>query len=190
MAEYRVTWRPVVGFEGIYEVRPGSDGGAVRRVQSPTARSYAGKILKNVPGHAGYLKVNLWKPMTNKPRQARVHIILLEAFIGPQPPGAEGCHKDDDRLNNTFPNLYWGTRSANQLDAVANRRHRSITRPDTYRTGSASPRGKLNNAQVIRIRKQRLLGASVKDLASQFEVSLSTIERICKGRSYPCQNSV
>jgi hypothetical protein len=55
-----------------------------------------------------------------KPRYVRLHTVILEAFVGPAPIGCEACHKDDNRLNNTFPNLYWGNRSDNVKDAYRN----------------------------------------------------------------------
>lgn len=54
----------------------------------------------------------------------RVHTLILEAFVGPCPPGMEACHWDDDPLNNRIDNLRWDTRSANRRDAVRNGRHR------------------------------------------------------------------
>lgn len=49
--------------------------------------------------------------------------MVLNAFVGPPPPGFEGCHKDGDRANNALSNLYWGTRSDNQRDRVRHGRH-------------------------------------------------------------------
>lgn len=48
---------------------------------------------------------------------------MLEAFVGPRPPGQEGCHYDDDPQHNMLPNLRWDTRSGNQTDLVRNGRH-------------------------------------------------------------------
>jgi hypothetical protein len=56
-------------------------------------------------------------------RDALVHHLVLEAFVGPQPPGAEGCHWNDDPTDNRLENLRWDTRSANQFDSVRNGTH-------------------------------------------------------------------
>lgn len=112
-------WRPVLGYEGIYEVRTGTDGGRVRRVKA-LKRTYVGRELGEV-GHDGYARVVLSKPGV-KPRYVRLHTVILEAFVGPALAGFEACHKDDNRLNNTFPNLYWGNRSQNVTDAYRNGR--------------------------------------------------------------------
>jgi hypothetical protein len=53
----------------------------------------------------------------------RVHSLMLEAFVGPRPPGLLGLHDDDNPDNNTLPNLRWGTCSQNNLDMVANGNH-------------------------------------------------------------------
>lgn len=51
----------------------------------------------------------------------RVHLLVLEAFVGPRPtPDAVGLHFDDDIWNNRVDNLRWGTRSDNWHDAVRN----------------------------------------------------------------------
>jgi hypothetical protein len=52
-----------------------------------------------------------------------MHILVLEAFVGPRPAGMEGCHWDDDPTNNHLSNLRWDTRSANARDAVRNGRN-------------------------------------------------------------------
>jgi hypothetical protein len=52
-----------------------------------------------------------------------VHILVLEAFVGPRPDGAYGLHWDDDPSNNRVENLRWGTPSENMYDKVRNGRH-------------------------------------------------------------------
>ena len=49
-----------------------------------------------------------------------VHHLVLEAFVGPRPPGMSGLHRDDDPANNHVDNLYWGTSSENAFDRVRN----------------------------------------------------------------------
>ena len=56
-------------------------------------------------------------------RDVLVHRLVLETFVGPCPPGLEGCHADDDPANNVLSNLRWDTRGANQRDSVRNRHH-------------------------------------------------------------------
>lgn len=44
-------------------------------------------------------------------------MLVLEAFVGPRPPGLDGCHNDGNKLNNSLSNLRWATRKDNMADA-------------------------------------------------------------------------
>lgn len=50
----------------------------------------------------------------------KLHFLILEAFVGPRPEGMEGCHKDDNKLNNSADNLRWDSHSGNMIDRVKN----------------------------------------------------------------------
>ena len=54
-----------------------------------------------------------------------VHRLILSAFLGKCPKGKIGCHKDDNKDNNSIRNLYWGTYKQNGLDAARNRKRRN-----------------------------------------------------------------
>ena len=108
-------WKPVVGYEGIYEV---SDQGQVRRV-APAQRTHPGLILRHkVQQHNGRHSVTLRRDGKNSTRY--VHRLVLEAFVGPCPPGMEACHWDDNPENNALENLRWDTSTANKHDCVRN----------------------------------------------------------------------
>lgn len=114
-------WRPVVGWEGLYEV---SDQGQVRSVDrvivrnDGQARTFRGRILRPGVNRHGYPMVHLSRPGEMKTK--KVHRLVLEAFVGPSPEGAEGCHNNGDRADARLENLRWDTPSRNQLDR---RRH-------------------------------------------------------------------
>lgn len=120
-------WRPVVGFEGSYEV---SDKGRVRSLDRIKIfertdqysgnkliypRLHKGKVLAPQPKEAGHLWVQL-----GRRAQVYVHHLVLGAFVGPAPAGMVCCHWDDDPGNNKLGNLRWDTRSANVADFVRN----------------------------------------------------------------------
>lgn len=117
-------WLPVVGYEGLYEV---SDLGNIRSLdrvtQTPSGgqRRYYGKLLKPAVLRKGHLMVFLYRSGQSKP--TLVHRAVLTAFIGECPDGMECCHRNDDPQNNRLENLYWGTRSQNQLDRARNGIH-------------------------------------------------------------------
>lgn len=100
-------WRPVVGMEGKYEV---SDHG---RVWSWPRR----RPLTLVETPLGYLVVCLSRPPGSTTR--KVHRLVLEAFVGPAPEGAETRHLDGDKHNNWLSNLAWGTSLENAADTCA-----------------------------------------------------------------------
>lgn len=73
-----------------------------------------GGELKTYPSKQGYIKVTI--RIDGKPRSRKVHRMVLETFMGPCPPEMEGCHKNDDKLNNSLSNLRWDTRESNVLE--------------------------------------------------------------------------
>lgn len=112
-------WRPVVGWEGLYEV---SDLGRVRSVERlvrgvhDCVRRLPGRI-KEPEESQGYRIVTLYRE--NRPKRRRVHHLVLEAFVGPRPPGMEGCHGPSGSADNRVSNLRWDTKSANAADSLA-----------------------------------------------------------------------
>lgn len=106
-------WRPVVGYEGAYEV---SDAGQVRSIaRRDTRGAYRpGRLLAQSTKERGHLAVSLW--WGNRRRLIGVHRLVLEAFTGPCPDGMEACHYDGDAKNNHLSNLRWDTRVANAAD--------------------------------------------------------------------------
>ena len=117
------TWKPVVGWEELYEV---SDQGRVRSVdrtihyKDGQTRRHKGRVLKPWKNRKGYLQVSLYgEGRTNK----FVHRIVLEAFVGDCPEGLETLHIDGNPANNHVGNLKWGTSSENSLEQVRHGRH-------------------------------------------------------------------
>jgi len=84
-----------------------------------------GKTLKLVKHREGYRCVTLYRN-DGKPTKVLVHHLVLEAFVGPRPPGKEGCHWDNNRANNYIENLRWGTRSDNMQDSVRHGTHNGL----------------------------------------------------------------
>lgn len=118
-------WRPIPGYEGVYEV---SDFGRVRSLDrlDSRGRRRTGKPRSLIKQPSGHFTVSL---CLNAEHQGfLVHHLVLLAFVGPCPDGMEGCHWDDDPSNNRLENLRWDTRSANQLDSVRNGTHHMARR--------------------------------------------------------------
>ncbi len=119
-------WRPVVGYEGLYEV---SNLGRIRTVEHYCFRGrYNQKSLvepriRVLNEKSGYLKVNLSKG--SKRETLLVHRLVAEAFI-PNPEGLPQVnHKDENKKNNAVWNLEWCTVYYNNNYGTHNERCRS-----------------------------------------------------------------
>jgi hypothetical protein len=115
-------WRPVVGYEGRYEV---SDLGRVKSLERTVqhvnrwgmiTRCIPERILKPSVHRRGHHRYVLCSD--GHKHDVQVHRLVLEAFVGQCPPGMECCHNDGDSSNNRVNNLRWDTRSSNTIDAV------------------------------------------------------------------------
>lgn len=159
-------WKPVVGFEGLYEV---SDLGRVRSLPRKWCR---GSIRALVAGTNGYFGVQLAFGGVKSPRQ--VHRLVLEAFKGPCPGGQEACHINGDRTDNRLQNLRWDTRAKNHAD----KRHHG-----TSLCGERNPASKLKTDEVAEIRQSRGL-VSGRALAQKFGVCAQTISLIQRGERW------
>lgn len=126
MAESQPTserWLPVTGYEGLYEV---SDHGRVRSLDRQSVNRFAtftrrGQTLRPTVKESGHLYVSLWRE--GEMKKAKVHRMVLEAFVGPCPEGMEACHWNDVPADNRLSNLRWATATDNKLDAVRNGTH-------------------------------------------------------------------
>lgn len=118
-------WLPVTGYEGVYEV---SDAGRIRSLARLDARGRrrSAKVLSPRKTSRDHLSVALYANGTR--RDAQLHHLVLEAFVGPRPAGMEGCHWNDDPADNRLRNLRWDTRSANVRDSVRNGTHHMARR--------------------------------------------------------------
>ena len=103
-------WLDIEGYQGHYRV---SSMGRVRRMDRLFHdKKYGtvmrkGGVLELGRNSRGYLNVCLWKGSEKK--WARVHELVLEAFV-PRVKGKLLCnHKDGDKTNNRVENLEWCT---------------------------------------------------------------------------------
>lgn len=162
-------WKPVPGYEGLYEV---SNHGRVRSLpRNGTAPEV--KIRKTQITKAGYEIVHLSKD--NAAKAISVHTLVLTAFIGPKPDKMECRHLDGCRTNNKADNLAWGTKQQNMSDQI---KHGTIARGE--RCGHA----KLTLEQVQQARSMIQAGMTHKAVSKLFNVSRPTITNLWSGRNW------
>lgn len=165
----RCVYRWVAGFPGYFI---GSDGSfwSCKTLGSGTCIDL-GKPhrVATHPNDKGYIQARLSR--SPKLHARLVHRLVLEAFIGPRPPGMECRHLDGDKANNDIRNLRWGTPLENAADQI---RHGSQVR------GERSSKAKLTGAQVVEIRILRAAGMSLPALARKFGVRNPTILKIVR----------
>lgn len=163
------SWRPIVGYEGVYEV---SSCGRIRSVARVVNRRFLkARMLKLSGSHKdGYSRFTPYSQGRGKSRT--VHRIVLEAFVGPRPPGCECRHIDGDRANNRIENLCWGTKAENERDKAL---HGNTNR------GSTNGRARLTEECVLEIRRAHVGGEGKRALARRYGVTPPTIRDAIRG---------
>lgn len=128
-SELSEEWRPVSGYEGVYEVSTRGRVRSLDRVVGTTPsghpRQIRGRILhQHMKGYRReYPAVEL--SGDGHQRTFAVHTLVLETFVGARPEGMLGLHVDDDKMNTNVENLYWGTSEENTLDRIRNGGYRT-----------------------------------------------------------------
>lgn len=111
-------WKPVKGYEGLYEV---STTGRIRSIERTVPHSKSGTrrfpASEKMPTDVhGYLYCYLYK--NGKGRRFAVHRLVAEAFIPNPDKKPEVNHLDGNKYNNCVENLEWVTRKENVRHAA------------------------------------------------------------------------
>lgn len=153
-------WKAIAGFEGVYAV---SDLGRVRNA--------SGRVLTPVKHVGGYRQAHLY--LGGVRSAATIHGLVLEAFVGPRPAGAQAMHLNHDRADNRLVNLAWGSKAENEAAKVA--AGRSLR-------GERSVGAKLTTEQVRAIRARR--SEPQASLAAEFGCTFSNVSAIQLRKSW------
>ena len=163
-------WRPVVGYEGLYEV---SNIGRVRSVtRKVLQRNNRIKVMKGklLTIHNRSKKKNTYKAVRlskeNVMTNFNVHTLVAEAFLGPRPKDCLVLHGPLGRWVNTVNNLRYGSAIENAEDREKDGK--------TIK-GEQMHTAKLTSADVLEIRKELELSATITALGKKYNVSKCTI---------------
>lgn len=155
-------WRPVVGWEGIYEV---SSVGGVH-----SHHRYNMRPRKVGLDPYGYVQLVLSRD--GKKVCKKVHSLVAEAFIGPRPYGFHVNHLDGVKTNNSVENLEYCTNCENIKHAL---------KLGLFAKGEKNGAAKLTEAQVQEIRRLYVPHScltGVRPLARRFHMSPYAIQAI------------
>ena len=164
-------WRPVVGYEGYYDV---SNLGSIMRTKAARG-TFVGRIIKsylNCP--RGYPRVRLCKDKEHS--CVFVHVLVAEAFIGPPPAGMEINHIDGNRMNPSAKNLEY-------LTAKENCRHAFDSGLRVPMRGERQGNSKLTERGVREI-LGKLGSKPQSEIAIEHSVSKSLISHIATRRAW------
>ena len=162
-----VEWRPVVGWETLYEV---SEFGDVRRIGGTTC------LPPRLMSYYSRLSVTLCHKSLN--RRFNIHKLVAQAFLGPPPPGGDGVeaieinHIDGNWWNNHYTNLEYVTRLQNRTHAMA---------LGLLRRGEGVHSAKLTEDKVRAIRAIR---APIWMIAEIFGIGRTTVVEIRQKRAW------
>lgn len=144
-------WRPIPGYEGLYEV---SNMGRVKSLKRykrnhSVLQEVPEKILAGEVNHGGYLIFNLCKD--GKAHNCQAHQLVAKAFI-PNPENKLYVdHFDTNKLNNKVNNLEWATFEENANNELT-KMHNSKAKKGVYigRKVSEETKEKIRQANLGR----------------------------------------
>ena len=128
---------------------------------------HTGRTVKAQKNDKGYLRVSIGGKLMF------VHRLVAKLYVPNPEHKPQVNHIDGNKLNNCAENLEWVTNKENREHAVKNNLHLSR---------GACPWAKLTEEDVEYIRRSSSTNA--KDLANEFNVSISTIKDVRLGRTW------
>ena len=178
-------WRPVPGWEGVYEVSSFCRVRSLTRQISTcgrsrtfTTRELKGRLLVPTLDRAGYLRVDL--KFGRKRKNSLLHRVFAEVFI-PNPEGKPHInHKDGVKTNNDSSNLEWCSHKENMGHAFST----GLTPRPKNGSGELSPASKLAAEDVAEIKERLKAGEGGGSIANDYPVSRNAIYEIKAGRSW------
>lgn len=175
-------WKPVVGWENLYEV---SNMGNVRTLHYK--RPY---MMHPAMDKKGYMRVSLVLPNSKKYQRFGVHRLVAQAFIPNPYKLPQVNHKDEDKANNCVSNLEWCTARYNSNYGSRNQRasesrrgiQLSASHIENLRKSCTKSMGKC----VLQLSKSgELINRfnSISEASRQVGIKISSISHVCNGIS-------
>lgn len=111
-------WRPVLGWEGFYEVSNQGRVKSLSRIAEGNVPIHGRLRQPAMQGRGNpYWQIHLMRGGHGAPfYRVAVHRLVLESFVGPCPDGMEACHNNGNGFDNRIENLRWDTHESNMRD--------------------------------------------------------------------------
>ncbi len=174
-------WKPVVGYEGYYEV---SNLGRVRSVDRTIKtisrsgnnfyKQYKGSMRKPHLNRDGYLYVSLC--IGDRGKTFKIHRLVADAFHLKSSDKCFVDHIDGNKTNNRADNLRWCTFKENIQFAWDAGIYNNV--------GESHGMASLKESDVIEIKNRIKSGESCKKISKDFNVKHWTIHDIKQGRTW------
>ena len=165
-------WKPVVGYEGVYEV---SSKGRVRSVdrvlidRNGREKNFRGQIIATHLNKYGYPICTLWR--CGKGKTSTIHRLVAISFLENENDKPQVNHIDGNKENNSIDNLEWVTNSENDIHAFE-------IGLRTTRRGVDCNFTKLTDEIVLSIRDMKKKGATQRHIAQTFNISEGNVSQI------------
>jgi len=164
-------WKDILGYKGLYSI---SNCGKVKSFIKHNGTNE--RILKPYKNNKGYLVVHLSK--NDKRKLFKIHKLVLEAFVGPCPPGMESCHNNGNKENNFIGNLRYDTHKNNNRD-----KNKHGTMPD--QRGSKNGNSLAKDCQVKEIKILLTEGKlNIREISEKCKISIHIVKDIKRNRTW------
>ena len=185
------TWKPVVGYEGLYEI---SSYGRLKHLEGYTQRKrnnkydmvYHGEIiLAPTINYKGYVRNQLISHVNDERHLKSVlaHRLVAEAFIGKHPDDKPQVnHIDGVKTNNHYLNLEWCNNKENQIHA----RENNLRQPN--KKGFEYPHS-ISVKQINLITGEIKIYGSYEEAERETGTSSRNIRKVIKGQRKTAGNS-